>query len=103
MERVISADICSSNFRLGARAYYLRNIFHAWGDATCVEILVNAKAGMTDQSVILIDEIVLPERGATAQGAQHDMEVMICVGMYIWYSFAPFGTLELRFEHVSSL
>ena len=59
----------------------MRKIFHAWGDATCKEILVNAKAGMTDQSVILIDEIVLPERGATAIGVQMDLEVMICVGM----------------------
>lgn len=59
----------------------MRNIFHAWGDATCKEILVNAKAGMTDESVILIDELVLPERGATAQGVQLDLEVMICVGM----------------------
>ena len=32
--------------------------------------------------MLLIDEIVLPERDATAQGAQHDVEVMICVGMY---------------------
>ncbi|KUJ06912.1 S-adenosyl-L-methionine-dependent methyltransferase [Mollisia scopiformis] len=64
----------------GARTYYTRNIFHAWGDATCVEILINAKAGLTDQSVLLIDEIVLPERDTTAQGAQHDIEVMICVG-----------------------
>jgi len=63
----------------GARVYYLRNIFHAWGDAICVEILVNAKAGLTDHSVLLIDEIVLPERNATAQGAEHDLELMICV------------------------
>lgn len=58
----------------------MRNIFHAWGDATCKKILVNAKAGMTDQSVILIDEIVFPERGAKAHGVKHDIEVMICVG-----------------------
>ncbi|PQE06880.1 Trichodiene oxygenase protein [Rutstroemia sp. NJR-2017a BVV2] len=70
----------SSSHRKGARAYYLRNIFHAWEDATCLKILENAKVGLTDQSVILIDEIVLPERDATTQGAQHDIEVMICVG-----------------------
>lgn len=59
----------------------MRTVFHAWGDATCKEILVNAKAGMTDQSVLIIDELVLPERGATTQGVQMDLEVMICVGM----------------------
>lgn len=64
----------------GARVYYLRNIFHAWGDEICTKILVNAKAGLTEDSVLLIDEIVLPERNATPQGAEHDMEVMICAG-----------------------
>lgn len=58
----------------------MQNIFHARGDATCKEILVNAKVGMTNQSVILIDEIVLPEQGAQAHGVKHDIEVMICVG-----------------------
>lgn len=74
----------------------MRKIFHAWGDETCKEILLNAKAGMTDQSVLLIDEIVFPERGATVQGAQMDIELMICAGMCPGISFAPFGT----FEHV---
>lgn len=78
----------------------MRNIFHAWGNAKCKDILINAKAGMTDHSVILIDEIVFPEFGATAQGAQHDMEVMICVGKYTYISLAPSGTLELCFDHV---
>lgn len=58
----------------------MRNIFHAWGIPTCKEILAKAKAGMTEESVLLIDEIVLPEQHATAQGAEHDIEVMICAG-----------------------
>ena len=78
----------------GARVYYLRNIFHAWGDETCTKILLNAKAGLTEQSVLLIDEIVLPERDATAQGAQHDIEVMICVGMYTDSRSLRFCALE---------
>jgi len=73
-------DIFTPQTVKGARTYYLRNIFHAWGDPTCKQILVNAKEGLTEDSVLLIDEIVLPERDATAQGAQHDVEVMICVG-----------------------
>ncbi|KAH9872145.1 hypothetical protein IAQ61_004980 [Plenodomus lingam] len=73
-------DIFTPQTVKGARTYYLRNIFHAWGDSTCQQILVNAKEGLTEDSVLLIDEIVLPERDATAQGAQHDVEVMICVG-----------------------
>ncbi|KAK7701273.1 hypothetical protein SLS64_010316 [Diaporthe eres] len=42
-------------------------------------VKVNAKAGLTDQSVILIDEVVLPERHATAQGSEDDLELMACV------------------------
>ncbi|GAP92083.1 putative sterigmatocystin 8-o-methyltransferase protein [Rosellinia necatrix] len=64
----------------GAIAYYMRNIFHAWGDAICAEILLNIKAGMTQESVLIIDEIAFPERNAKGQAAQYDMEVMICVG-----------------------
>ncbi|CAJ2509763.1 Uu.00g056630.m01.CDS01 [Anthostomella pinea] len=45
----------------------------------CKEILTKAKAGMTKESVLLIDEIVLPERHATTQGAEHDIEVMVTV------------------------
>jgi hypothetical protein len=58
----------------------MRNIFHAWGDAKCVEILLNIKAGMTEQSVLIIDEIAFPEKNAKGQAAEHDIEVMICVG-----------------------
>jgi hypothetical protein len=77
-------NTCYLAHSLGARAYYMRNIFHAWGHHTCLQILAQAKKGLTDQSVLLIDEIVLPEQGATVQGAEHDMEVMICVGMYCY-------------------
>jgi hypothetical protein len=47
-----------------------------------MQILVTAKERLTEDSVLLIDEILLPERDTIAQGAQHDVEVMICVGMY---------------------
>lgn len=61
----------------------MRNILHAWGDAKCVEILLNIKAGMTEQSMLIIDEIAVSENNARGQAAQHDIEVMICVGKYL--------------------
>ncbi|KAI1448534.1 S-adenosyl-L-methionine-dependent methyltransferase [Annulohypoxylon stygium] len=74
-------DFCTTPQPIrGARVYYMRNIFHAWGDAKCVEILLNIKAGMTEQSVLIIDEIAFPEKNAKGQAAEHDIEVMICVG-----------------------
>lgn len=65
----------------GARIYYLRNVLHDWPDDKCVEILQNTKVGMEEQSVLLIDETALPERDAAPRAAQHDMEVLISLGM----------------------
>ncbi|KAI2613378.1 putative sterigmatocystin 8-O-methyltransferase precursor [Hypoxylon sp. NC1633] len=63
----------------GARAYYMRNILHDWPDDKCKEILHNVKAGMTEQSVLLIDEMVLSERGAPWRATQLDMAMMTCL------------------------
>ena len=71
----------ANNFCVGAKAYYLRNIFHAWTDAQCIEILLNIKTGMTSESVILIDEQILAEQHVAPRGAQHDIDTLICVGM----------------------
>ncbi|KAK6065517.1 O-methyltransferase [Seiridium cupressi] len=64
----------------GARAYYLRNVLHDWPDSQCVEILINIKAGMTEESVILIDETVLSEKDAPWRATQHDIEMMTVFG-----------------------
>ncbi|CAJ2500564.1 Uu.00g034170.m01.CDS01 [Anthostomella pinea] len=63
----------------GARAYYLRNILHDWPDHKCKEILQNIRAGMTDESVLLIDEMVLSKRDAPWQATQLDMAMMTCL------------------------
>ena len=44
----------------GARAYYLRYVLHDWIDAQCVQMLKGIAAAMTPESVILVDEMVLP-------------------------------------------
>ncbi|RYP37879.1 hypothetical protein DL767_002751 [Monosporascus sp. MG133] len=62
----------------GARAYYLRNVLHDWPDAEVVKILSSIKTGMTEESVILIDEAVLSERGAPWRAVQQDMEMLAC-------------------------
>ncbi|KAI1120532.1 putative sterigmatocystin 8-O-methyltransferase precursor [Nemania abortiva] len=64
----------------GARTYYMRNILHDWPDEKCKEILENTKAGMTSDSVLLIDEMVLSERGAPWRATQLDMAMMACLG-----------------------
>ncbi|KAI1737711.1 S-adenosyl-L-methionine-dependent methyltransferase [Xylaria scruposa] len=57
----------------GARVYYLRNVLHDWPDDKCVDILQNIKLAMTKDSRILIDEMVLPERGAPWRATQIDL------------------------------
>ncbi|KAI0479727.1 S-adenosyl-L-methionine-dependent methyltransferase [Xylaria cf. heliscus] len=64
----------------GARAYYMRKILHSFADEKCLDILANIKPALTKESVIIIDETVLPERGAKPRGAQHDIEVLMSVG-----------------------
>lgn len=67
-----------SDTHLGARVYYLRNILHDWSEQKCIEILASIKPSMTaDWSVLLIDEIVLPEKGAPWRAAQLDMEMLV--------------------------
>ncbi|KAG8156835.1 hypothetical protein KVR01_013248 [Diaporthe batatas] len=61
----------------GARVYYLRNILHDWSDAKCLEILASVKPAMSAESVLLIDEIVLPEKGAPWRAAQLDIEMLV--------------------------
>ncbi|KAI1151929.1 S-adenosyl-L-methionine-dependent methyltransferase [Nemania diffusa] len=63
----------------GARAYYLRNVLHDWPDDKCVEILQNIKPAMTAESRILIDEMILPERGAPWRATQQDFIMGACV------------------------
>ncbi|RYP61011.1 hypothetical protein DL770_009862 [Monosporascus sp. CRB-9-2] len=62
----------------GARAYYLRNVLHDWPDAEVMKILSSIKTGMTEESVILIDEAVLSERGAPWRAVQQDVEMLAC-------------------------
>ncbi|KAI1145238.1 S-adenosyl-L-methionine-dependent methyltransferase [Nemania diffusa] len=63
----------------GARAYYLRNVLHDFPDVECVKILQNIKTGMTDESVILVDEMALPERDAPWRATQLDMSMITCL------------------------
>ncbi|KAL8996039.1 MAG: hypothetical protein Q9169_004351 [Polycauliona sp. 2 TL-2023] len=63
----------------GARAYYLRNVLHDWPDDKCKEILENVKAGMNQESVLLIDEMVLSERGSSWRATQADLTMAVAL------------------------
>ncbi|KAF2756049.1 S-adenosyl-L-methionine-dependent methyltransferase [Pseudovirgaria hyperparasitica] len=64
----------------GARVYYLRRVLHNWPRAKCVEILTHCVAAMAADSLLMIDEIVLPERGAHWHLAYADFTMMALFG-----------------------
>ncbi|KAL8948572.1 MAG: hypothetical protein Q9222_005240, partial [Ikaeria aurantiellina] len=60
----------------GAKIYYLRRICHDWPDSKALLILQNVKDAMAEDSVILIDEIVLPNVGAPTMATGLDLTMM---------------------------
>ncbi|KAL9614585.1 MAG: hypothetical protein Q9167_000954 [Letrouitia subvulpina] len=60
----------------GARAYYLRNVLHNWPDEKCVAILKQIIAVLDEDSVILIDEKILPNQNMHWQATGLDLVMM---------------------------
>lgn len=79
----------------GARAYYLRQVMHNWTDIKCAEILKAIVPAMTEDSLILIDEVVVPEKGASWRSTQLDMAMLI--------SCASVERTEKHWQHVADL
>ena len=70
------ADICCLP-HLGSRVYYLRNVLHDWPDDKSELILSQIAAAMTPgYSMILINELVIPNQGASALATQLDICMM---------------------------
>ena len=59
-----------------AKIYYLRNIIHDYPEEKAIVILKNTMAAMAPDSVILIDDMVVPNEGAHWQAAQLDFQMM---------------------------
>ncbi|TKX27145.1 O-methyltransferase-like protein 2 [Elsinoe australis] len=60
-----------------AKVYYLRNILHDHADERCETILKRTHDAMGDGGVLMIDELVLPNKGATWQSIQMDITMML--------------------------
>ena len=58
----------------------MRNILHDYPDEKCVELLRQVSGAMTKNSVILIDEMVLPAKGVHWRAAQIDLTMMANLG-----------------------
>ena len=64
----------------GAKFYYLRHVLHNWPDDKCVEILKAIVPAMGPLSCVVVDEMVLPDRGVPWQTAYLDIAMMISMG-----------------------
>jgi len=60
----------------GAKLYYMRGILHDFPDDKCQLILKNIISTMAKDSMILIDEMVLPESHVHWQATQIDLTMM---------------------------
>ncbi|KAF7528058.1 hypothetical protein G7054_g10243 [Neopestalotiopsis clavispora] len=60
----------------GARTYYLRNILHDYPDDKALLVLKNTMAAMGPESVILIDDIIIPDKGAHPHATEQDMVML---------------------------
>lgn len=62
----------------GAKAYYLRTVLHDWPDKQAATIIKNIKDVMAEDSILLINENVLPEQGVSLYQAELDIAMMTC-------------------------
>lgn len=64
----------------GAKFYYLRHVLHDWTDEDCIRILSNIIPAMGPESLILIDEVVLPDSKVPWQVAIMNLSMSACLG-----------------------
>ncbi|KAH7125192.1 O-methyltransferase-domain-containing protein [Dendryphion nanum] len=60
----------------GAKSYYLRMILHDWAEKQAKIILGNIASAMADDSLVLIDEIIVPESGVGLMEAKMDWHML---------------------------
>ena len=60
----------------GAKIYYLRNIIHEYPNKKATVILRNLVAALAEDSVILIDDMVIPDINAHWHATQLDISFM---------------------------
>ena len=76
VSRFIKSSNTPSNYCTEAKFYYLRNILHDYPNDKCVTILNNLKDAMGKDSLILIDDMVLPDSQVHWQATQLDLTMM---------------------------
>jgi demethylsterigmatocystin 6-O-methyltransferase len=73
---VVVQDFFQPQAITGARIYYMHNIIHDYPEDKAILILKNTIAAMAPDSVIIIDDMVLPDSGVHWQATQIDLVMM---------------------------
>ena len=61
---------------IGAKCYFLKNIIHDWPDEQCVKILKQILAVLAVDSLVIMQDCVLPDVGASWKQTQMDVQMM---------------------------
>lgn len=90
-----------SNTSEGARAYYFRNILHDYPDEKCVILLRKTMTAMDQDSLILINEMILPNQGMHWHATLSDINMMASLaGMERtekqWYALLDSAGLKVQ-------
>ncbi|KAI1128578.1 S-adenosyl-L-methionine-dependent methyltransferase [Nemania abortiva] len=60
----------------GSRIYYMRNVLEDYPDDKAIEIVNNIIPAMSTSSVLIIDEMIIPNTGANPRSALQDLTMM---------------------------
>ena len=75
--------IFTDTYPAGAKYYYLRAVLHNWTDDEAVQILANIVPAMSADSLVAIDEVIMPDERAHVWPAGLDLQM-----------FTLFATME---------
>lgn len=60
----------------GAKAYYLRAVLHDWPDKQASQILGRIREAMSEESLVLVNEVAILEYGVSLLATQMDFNMM---------------------------
>ena len=60
----------------GAKVYYLRNVIHNWQDEPSKVILSQISKVMVPDSILIVDDVIMPEIGASWKQSSMDLAMM---------------------------
>jgi hypothetical protein len=60
----------------GAKFYFMRGVLHNHPPQKVLQLLENTKAAMAKDSVLLLDEMILPEKGANVDALSMDLTML---------------------------